>query len=472
MKRIVLCLLLSILLFPFRGTAEETESTGFDLKELAEDTVFLVNLTDPEHAVLGLERNADEKRYPASTTKIMTCIIALETCEFDEPVKISKRACNLSERNSKMGVKPGETYHMIDLLYGLMLPSGNDAAIAIAEHIGGSIDGFAKLMNAKAKSLGMTGTHYMNPHGLHHSDHYTTARDLAILTAYAFENDTFRTIVNTVEYKAISTDGRTLVLRTANRLLRDITANIYTPYSCLYEYAIGVKTGDTHLAGKCLVAAAQKGDTVYLLVLLHGKNAPDNAKGREKDAYAAQRFYDAAELFEYAFANDTVTLDTNELIRRCLPESYAVTPDPKRTFATEILYHIDWDNTEMLTMPRWQAELFARDPFPEEYVSYQIDTYSAPVGTKAGSAAVVFNGKTVFKGDLIADDYTYPPTPEATEEPIYIISDETPEPTPYESEKSSPEPASEWIPVDPEPTQRSFFSWLLGLLRCSPADQS
>jgi len=466
MKRIVLCLLLSVLLLPFRGTAETNESTGFDLTALAEDTVFLVRLDDPTCAVLGLERNADVKRYPASTTKIMTCILALERCAFDEPVKISKRACNLSERNSKMGLKPGETYPLIDLLYGLMLPSGNDAAIAIAEHIGGSVDGFADLMNEKAKELGMTGTHYMNPHGLHHSEHYTTARDLALLTAYAFENDTFREIVATAEYRAISTDGRELILRNANRLLRDVTANTYKPYSCLYEYAIGVKTGDTHLAGKCLVAAAQKGDTVYLLVLLHGKNAPDNAKGREKDSYAAQRFYDAIQLFDYAFENDTVTLNADDLVRRCLPETYAVSPDPDRTFATEILYRIQWNTTDTLTLPRWQAELFARDPFPEKYVSVSVDSYSAAIGAVAGSAAVTFNGEIVFRGDLIADEYTYPPTPEPTEEPILIISEETPVASPV-LQTTSPSSAPEWIPIATEPPKENG-SWFSRLFRCSP----
>ena len=251
MKRIVLCLLLSVLLLPFSGRAETTDSTEFDLKSLAEDTVFLARLDDPGHAILGLERNADVRRYPASTTKIMTCILALERSEPDEIVTISKRACRLSERNSKMGLKPGEKFTMIDLIYGLMLPSGNDAAIAIAEHIGGSIDGFAALMNKKAAKLGLTGTHFVNPHGLHNAEHYTTARDMAILTAYAFENDTFREIVSTSEYEAKSTEGRNLSLKNANRLLRDVTATSYVPYSCTYEYAIGVKTGDTHLAGKC-----------------------------------------------------------------------------------------------------------------------------------------------------------------------------------------------------------------------------
>lgn len=470
MKNIVLCLLLSILLLPMYGTAETSESTGFDLKTLAEDTVFLVDLNDPTHAILGLERNADVKRYPASTTKIMTCILALELCEFDEPVKISKRACNLTERNSKMGLKPGETYPMIDLVYGLMLPSGNDAAIAIAEHISGSVDGFVKLMNKKAKELGMKGTHYMNPHGLHHAEHYTTAQDLALLTAYALENDAFREIVATAEYRAISTDGREIMLRSANRLLRDVTANSYKPYSCLYEYAIGVKTGDTHLAGKCLVAAAQRGDTIYLLVLLHGKNAPDNAKGREKDSYAAQRFYDAIKLFDYVFENDTVTLNADDLVRRCLPDTYAVSPDPSRSFATEILYRIRWNDADTLTLPRWQAELFARDPFPEKYVTYSIDTYTAPVGTVAGSAAVTFNGEIVFRGDLIADEYTYPPTPEPTEEPILIITVETPEMTPT-PQPGSPSPTPEWIPIATEPP-RQPFSWFYRLFRCSPDDQS
>ena len=105
MKRVILCLLLSVLLLPIHGNAESTDSTGFDLKALAEDTVFLANIDDPEHAVLGLERNADTKRYPASTTKILTCIVALEHGDPDELVTVSKKACNLSEKNSKMGLK-------------------------------------------------------------------------------------------------------------------------------------------------------------------------------------------------------------------------------------------------------------------------------------------------------------------------------------------------------------------------------
>lgn len=461
MKRIVLCLLLSILLLPVRGSAESKDSTEFDLKALAEDTVFLATLDDPYHAVLGLERNADKKRYPASTTKIMTCIIALERCDPYEMVTVGKRAVNLSARNSKMGLKAGEQYPMIDLLYGLMLPSGNDAAIAIAEHVGGSISGFADLMNAKAKQLGMEHSHFLNPHGLHNSDHYTTARDMALLTAYAMENETFREIVASAEYTAKSEDGRKIELRSSNRLLRDVVVSGYTPYSCLYPYAIGVKTGDTHLAGKCLVAAARRNDTTYILVLLHGEEAPSGTKGRAKDKYAAQRFLDAIDLFEYVFAHDTVTVDAKSLIERCLPESYAVRPDPAVSYATEALYRIEWDRTESLTLLRWQADVFQLDPFPGDLITYTIDLPNAAVGTKAGTAVITVSGTVVFTGDLIVEEYTYPPTPAPTEVPTYVITDETPSPGPS-SDGASP---TEMIPIT---TDKPDSEWSWNLFGCGP----
>lgn len=477
MKKSVLCMLLCILLLPIRGIAEAPDPTGFDLTELAEDTVFLVNANDPSHAILGIERNADVKRYPASTTKIMTCILALERCGPEELVTVSRKACNLSERNSKMGLKPGETFRMIDLLYGLMLPSGNDAAIAIAEHVGGSVSGFAELMNAKAKALGMENTHYVNPHGLHHSDHYTTARDMALLTAYALENETFRIIVGTREHTVESLEGRKIDLLSSNRLLRDIKVSTYKPYSCLYPYAIGVKTGDTHLAGKCLVAAAARGDTVYILVLLNGQNAPDNAKGREKDKYAAQRFYDAAKIFDYAFANDTVEIDISYLKERCLPETYAYVPDPHDSLIREALYRIEWTRENTLILPCWQAENVIADPFPDEYIRYSEPDLRVPLGEKAGTVVIEIDGQTLFTGVLIADDYTYPPTAAPTVDPTYIVSDETPVPgagpeTPavspslaVPSSSAAPDGASEWIPVEPEPYGSGCFG---SLFRCAP----
>lgn len=455
MKRTILCLLLSILLLvPAYTNAETDDSTGFDLKSLAEDSVYMVNIEDPYHAILGLERNADTKRYPASTTKIMTCIVALEQSEPDELVSVSKRACNLSEKNSKMGLVAGESYPMLDLLYGLMLPSGNDAAIAIAEHIGGSIAGFADLMNEKADELGMTHSHFVNPHGLHNDEHYTTAHDMAILAAYAMQNETFAKIVSTLEYTAHSEAGREIVLHTSNRLLRDATAKSYTPYSCLYDYAIGIKTGDTHLAGKCLVAAAKRGETVYLLILLHGENAPASKQGLDKDAYTVQRFYDAIQLFDYTFRHDTVTLTVDDLIDRCLPETYAVALNPRQFGAQAVLYRIDWDRSKTLTLPRWQADAFARDPFPEDLLQYEVKSYFTPVDTKAGTVSIRFENEVVFSADLIVEEYDYPPTPEPTAAPTYRIIEETPEPTVFVV-----------APETPAPTDTP---WYWSLFRCNP----
>ena len=456
MKRTILCLLIGLLLF---SVGKTSDSTGFDLDALAEDSVFLANIENPSESILGLERNADVKRYPASTTKILTCIVALEQCEPDEPVTVGKSACRLTEQNSKMGLIAGEVWPMIDLLYGLMLPSGNDAAIAIAEHIGGSVAGFADLMNEKAEQIGMTNSHFTNPHGLHNDEHYTTARDMAILGAYAMQNETFAEIVAATEYTAHASDGRELLLKSSNRLLRDASAKTYTPYPCRYEYAIGIKTGDTHLAGKCLVAAARRNETTYILVLLHGKNAPASAEGLDKDVYSVQRFYDAAELFDYAFREDVVSVSVADLIDRCLPETYALTLDPTQYTARGVLYRIEWDASASLVLPRWQADAFARDPFPEENLIYRIPTPVVPVGTKAGTVSIVFENRAVFSADLIVDEYDLPPTPAPTEEPTYQIVTEVTvpdEPTPMPIPSTSPEP--------------DFFALLFRLLSCAPTD--
>ncbi len=469
MKKTILCLLLCVLFFPFSGKAETNVSTDFDIKKLAEDTVFLAEIDDPSTAILGLEKNADKKRYPASTTKIMTCIVALENSKPEELVKVSKKACRLSDKNSKMGLKPDEVYPMIDLLYGLMLPSGNDAAIAIAEHVGGSVDGFAKLMNAKAAELGMNGSHFLNPHGLHNADHYTTARDLSVLTAYALKNEQFAKIVSTKEYTAKSKAGRKIALKNANRLLRDITATGYKPYSCLYPDAIGVKTGDTHLAGKCLVAAARRNGTTYIAVLLHGESAPDGTKGKAKDKFSAQRFLDAIELFEYAFEHDTVTVDVSDLIDRGLPETYAVIPDRSVSLATEALYRIEWNDTNALTLPRWQADAFLEEVFPEDLLHYSIESYNAPVGEIAGTVEIMLRNEVVFKGELIAEEYTYPATPEPIAEPTYLIvdSEETPAPTPASTNKPTTVPNPESTPYA-IPTPSPAHSWFWSFFRCSP----
>jgi D-alanyl-D-alanine carboxypeptidase (penicillin-binding protein 5/6) len=162
-------------------------------------------LMDAETGQVLFAKNAHQPLPPASLTKIMTAIVVLERCELDAVVKASQRAVNA--KASSMHLRVGETVKVRDLLYALMLRSANDAAIALAEHTAGSVEAFAALMNEKAKSLGAKHTRFVNPHGLHDPRHLSTAYDLALITRYAMQNETFRAIVNAPYYivSALST---------------------------------------------------------------------------------------------------------------------------------------------------------------------------------------------------------------------------------------------------------------------------
>ena len=203
----------------------------------------------PETGTVLYEKNADERLGIASTTKIMTALVVLEHCALDEPVEILPEYTAVE--GSSMYLRAGETYTVEELLYGLMLVSGNDAAIALACHTAGSVAAFAGMMNDKARALGMTSSAFQNPNGLDAEGHYSTARDMAKLACAALENETFRAIVST---KSTTVDGQTLVNH--NRLLRS------------YDGAVGVKTGYTKTAGRTLVSCAQRGTTQFVCVTL------------------------------------------------------------------------------------------------------------------------------------------------------------------------------------------------------------
>ena len=144
--------------------------------------------------------------YPASTTKIMTCVLALENSDLSETVTLGEEIKQISGDSSTADLIVGEEMSMEDMLYGLMLSSGNDAANAIAVHVAGSIEAFVGMMNQKAAELGMNGTHYANAHGLHAEDHYTTLADMQLLLMHAYQNETFRTIVSTYEHTVAPTN--------------------------------------------------------------------------------------------------------------------------------------------------------------------------------------------------------------------------------------------------------------------------
>ncbi|WP_331000783.1 D-alanyl-D-alanine carboxypeptidase family protein [Radiobacillus kanasensis] len=205
------------------------------------------------------EKAANDQHLIASITKIMTAIVAVESGMLDETVTASRRS--VYTEGSSIYLEEGEKMKLKDLVYGLMLRSGNDAAVAIAEHVGGSVEGFVHLMNQKAQWLGMTNSHFDNPHGLDSETHYSTAYDMALLMRHAMNNKTFQEITSAKSYKA---ESRQFAWGNKNKLL--------TRY---YEYSTGGKTGYTKQAGRTLVSTAEKDGMKLIVVTLDG---PDDWK--------------------------------------------------------------------------------------------------------------------------------------------------------------------------------------------------
>jgi len=216
-------------------------------------------LMDAQTGEVLSQSHADTKLPMASTTKIMTCLVALEEGELSDEVVIPQEAVGIE--GSSIYLTRGEELTLSDLLYGLMLESANDAAVAIALHISGSVDSFAEKMNEKASQLGMTNTHFCNPNGLQAEEHYSTARDLSVLMAYCMQNPVFAEMTATQTKNIPAPGGKSRYLSNHNRLLRS------------YEDCIGGKTGYTKTAGRCLVSAAHRDGKTLICTTL---GAPDD----------------------------------------------------------------------------------------------------------------------------------------------------------------------------------------------------
>lgn len=232
-------------------------------------------------------KNENTKKKMASTTKIMTATIIIEKCNLTDTIEISKKAAGTG--GSRLGLKTGDKITVLDLLYGLMLRSGNDAAVALAEYAGGDINGFAELMNAKALELGLTNTHFETPHGLDSNEHYTTAYELALLSNYALDNPTFAKIVGTKNY-TITINGSPKALSNTNELLGNM------------EGVYGIKTGFTNGANRCLVTACKKNNMDIICVVL----GADTKKFRT---------IDSIKLINYVF-NNFVVYDLESFVNK------------------------------------------------------------------------------------------------------------------------------------------------------------
>ena len=242
------------------------------------------------------EKDIYEKVYPASLTKVLTAIIVLENCSLEETATCSYDAIMGVEYGYVVGnLQIGEELTVEQLLNVLMVASANDAAVVLAEHVAGTVEEFAVLMNEKAKEIGCLNSNFVNPNGIHDENHYTTAYDLALIARYAMQNETFREIVSKTYYILPATnkyDRDDRVFGTTNELLLSNSNERKDNY--YYRYATGIKTGFTTPAGYCLIASSEKNGLEYIAVILKAGQTNDGTSGR---------YVDARTLFEYGYDN-------------------------------------------------------------------------------------------------------------------------------------------------------------------------
>ena len=293
-KKFCICLFLLLLLSAvFSHFVNANEDIAPDISSPA------ALLMDSCSGKVLYEKNMNEKRYPASLTKVMTAVVVLENCNLKDTATVSYDAVmSLSSGYVTANLQIGEELTVEQLLYVLMVGSSNDAAIVLAEHVSGSVESFSELMNQKAKELGCTSTNFVNPNGVHDENHYSTAYDLALMAKYAMQNETFRTLVSTTSYKLPITnkyDREDRLFTTTNSLL--IINNNNRTDNYYYKYATGIKTGFTTPAGNCLIASANKNDLELITVVL-GSGQTDEG--------LSERYIDTKNLFDYGY--DTYTL--------------------------------------------------------------------------------------------------------------------------------------------------------------------
>jgi len=262
LKKVIICFLCVVLFcnLCFVGALDNSAASAIVINARTRTVIY--------------SKNADVKRAMASTTKIMTALLLAECDTPQKKVTVTKQM--VAVEGSSMGLAAGDIVTYNDLLYGILLPSGNDAANTAAIAISGSVAKFAPLMNDKAKELGLKNTHFVKPSGLDADGHFTTAHDLALLASYALENEAFRKVAATKSI-TLQYGGQKRYLANHNKMLKT------------YEGAIGVKTGYTSKAGRCLVSAARRGDTEIIAVTLNDRDDWD----------------DHARLLDYGFENST-----------------------------------------------------------------------------------------------------------------------------------------------------------------------
>lgn len=351
--------------------------------ETYSDSILMVNLDT------GMEvysKDADAKRYPAGLTKVMTYIVAAEYFDdFNQRIKIKQSVIDgvVADGMACSGLDwhTGESMTVTDILYALMVPVGHDAAMVLADYIGeGDVSAFVDRMNKKAEELGCTGTHFMNPTGVHHKDHYTTARDLYIISRYAIGLPMFSKICSTATYYM---EGDDYPLVTTNYMIDVGRGGDY-----FYTYATGLKNGTTDEAGRCLIATARLDDEgySYICICLH---APYDD---HKEIYEQYCMIEAANLFRWAFLNLTF-----------------VTPVTKDTPICEQKVDNSWDADSILLVPDADLNIVLPDGYSEADIRIVPDNtapVNAPIekGDFITTATVYYKDQPFMTVNLIAQE--------------------------------------------------------------------
>ena len=268
---------------------ENTENTTNDNLKIYSDAVILI---ENQTGKTLYEKNSEQKMYPASTTKILTAILSIEKGNLNDKVTVSKTAiAQMKPGYTSAYLSEGEIISVEDLLKVLLINSANDASNVLAEYISGSIDSFVTLMNEKSKELGCTNTHFVTTNGLHDDNHYTTAKDLAIIARYCMQNETFRKIVSMKKCVIPATNkSEERIYKNTNDLINP-TSGYYYP-SC-----IGIKTGFTSEAKNCLISACSKNGLQVIAVVL-GASITENHK--------SARYVDSKTLYDYTYSNYSI----------------------------------------------------------------------------------------------------------------------------------------------------------------------
>lgn len=367
------------------STQAQTKSSTSDYITIDSPSCVLIESSTEK---ILYKKNANEVRYPASTTKIMTAILVLENCELTDVATVSHNAIySIPADYVTSNLREGEELTIEQLLNVLLIPSANDAAIVLAEHVSGSVEEFAKLMNEKAKEIGCKNTNFVNPNGIHNNEHVSTAYDLALMAQYAMQNSTFREIVKKTKYtlpvtNKYSKEDRTFT--TTNDLLVKNTSNSKSNY--YYPDAIGVKTGYTGEAGNCLVSAAKRGNMEVIAVVL--------GAGFTKEGLS-EKFLDSITLLDYAFDNYSI---------KTIQEKNNVLQEVKVSGATK-----ETENLKIAVKDDIQILVENNKNFEELQPEIILDKLNAPItiGTTVGTVTYTFDGKS-YSSELVAKDDVIP----------------------------------------------------------------